>query len=104
MTQAIILYKMEVPTEAKVPRTNEEFCIGCGVCVRVCPIEGVIKLVEEEVLPGVIVAKAGMPVSVEEIMVSIAPSVTCPLPEYCVNCRKCVEECPSGARTFQPYA
>lgn len=100
MPQVMILHKPEVPTEAKVPRVREEICIGCSVCVKVCPVEGVIKLVEEEVLPGVIVTKAGMLVSAGQIKVAIGPFETCPLPEYCITCRRCVDECPTEARTF----
>ena len=100
MSQVIILHKPEVSTEAKIPRVREEFCIGCGVCVKVCPVAGVIKLDEEEILSGVVATKVGMPASAEEIKVAIGPFETCPLPDYCIKCRRCVDECPTGARVF----
>lgn len=100
MSELVILRRLEIPPEPKVPETNENLCIGCGVCVKVCPVEGINMLAKEEVLEGVISARAEIPLPKREAKVAITPSETCPLPEFCIRCRRCVEECPANARTF----
>lgn len=99
MSQKIIRKEVTIPKEPKVPETIEEFCIGCNVCVKVCPVKEVNKLVKESLLGGIFSAIAEIPSDKRNVNVS-TPSGTCSLPEFCVQCRKCVEECPADARTF----
>jgi len=94
----VIVVRKSPEAPKKIPRVNDELCIGCGVCVKVCPIEGLNELVREEVLGGVFSMKAEVRGS-EDAKVSSGEGVV-PLGEFCARCRKCVEECPSGARVF----
>jgi len=100
MSGVVILNQLQIPVEPKVPQTNEDFCIGCGVCVKVCPIEGINMLVKETVLEGVFAVRGEIPLPKRDIEVAMIPSGTCPLAEFCIKCRRCVTECPTGARTF----
>lgn len=80
----------------KIPRTEESLCIGCGVCLAICPVKGLLRLSREEIIPGVEIWKVGMPPDSEAITLETGES----LPQYCIKCRRCVEECPSGAKYF----
>ncbi len=82
------------------PEVDEDFCIGCGICVKVCPVE-VIKLESENILDGVMASRAKNE-SLPKRMVKVALILfkTHSLPEICIKCRRCVEECPTDARTF----
>lgn len=100
MSRLVMLNQLQIPVEPKVPQTNEDFCIGCGVCVKVCPVEGVNMLVKEPVLEGVFAALGEIPLPKRDIEVAIIPSGTCSLAEFCIKCRRCVIECPTEARTF----
>jgi NAD-dependent dihydropyrimidine dehydrogenase PreA subunit len=100
MIQKIIRKEVSIPKEPKVPETIEELCIGCNVCIKVCPVKDVNTLVKEPLLEGVFSVIAEIPLLKRGVRVSIAPSGTCTLPEFCIKCRKCVEECPADARTF----
>ena len=86
MPELVVIRQPEIPTEPKVPKTKEDFCIGCGVCVKVCP-KGINILVKKPVLEGVMAVVA-------------VTAQTSDLAEFCIRCRKCVEECPAEARTF----
>jgi ferredoxin len=101
MSKEIIVFTKKIPSVPSVPETREDFCIGCGTCVRVCPVKDVNELVKEEVLPGVEAAIGEIPRSKREKMVSVDHGDTCTLAEFCIKCRRCVEECPVDARTFQ---
>ncbi|ODS42909.1 MAG: ferredoxin [Candidatus Altiarchaeales archaeon IMC4] len=52
------------------PKVDKEKCIGCGMCVDVCPVD-VFELAENK--SGPVNASA------------------------CVECKQCVENCPVGA-------
>ncbi len=91
----------KIPEKPKIPpEVTEDFCIGCGVCAKVCPIE-VIKLEGEDILEGVVASRAKNE-SLPKRMVKVALILfkTQSLPQICVECRRCVEECPADARTF----
>lgn len=97
----LIAIEEKLPEKPKIPpEVNEDFCIGCGVCVKVCPVE-VVKLVDEDILEGVIASRAKNE-SLPSRMVKVAITLfkTGILPEICVKCRRCVEECPADARAF----
>ncbi len=98
MSRVIILPRSKPCRKASVPKTKEEFCIGCGICTKVGP-KGIIRLVTEEVLPGVTMATAKTLTSLERIAVK-NPSKVSSFARYCVGCQRCVEECPTGARMF----
>ncbi|MDI6704335.1 MAG: 4Fe-4S binding protein [bacterium] len=100
MKDLVIHKVLKVPTEPKVPKTNEDLCIGCSVCVKICPVKDVISLVKEPVLEGVFSVIAEIPKDKMDIKVAIGDGKTCSLPEFCIRCRRCVEECPTDARTF----
>lgn len=95
----IITIEERIAEEPRIPpEVNEDFCIGCGVCVKVCPVE-VIKLEDEEVLEGVIASQARNE-SLSKRMTKVALEFFKTDSEICVECRRCVEECPTDARTF----
>jgi ferredoxin len=101
MDEVVILdRRKQAPSSPKIPKTKGNFCIGCGVCVRVCPIKDINQLVEEEVFPGVIATIVKIPHTKRNTKVTIEGGKTCTLAEFCIKCRKCIEECPTDARTF----
>lgn len=52
------------------PKTHEELCDGCGICVRICP------------------------------MGSIDPENPSLVPGICIKCCACVKKCPTGAKYY----
>jgi len=63
------------PAELVSPDTNEDLCIKCGTCAKVCPVAAV---------------KVGDTVETRK--------------ESCILCNACVKNCPTGARAMtNPY-
>ena len=52
-----------------MPRVNREECVGCGMCVKVCPV-------------GAISMQDGVAVIDDDV---------------CVRCGRCLQACPVGA-------
>lgn len=52
---------------------DEETCVGCALCVKICPLKFVLKMDEE---------------SNKAVLQN---------PYYCAGCLKCVQRCPSKA-------
>lgn len=100
MGSLVIIEKDEVPCQPKVPKTDEDLCIGCGVCVKVCPVKDINELVKEPVLDGVVSIIAEIPKDKENTRVVIEEGKTCSLAEFCITCCRCVQECPADARSF----
>lgn len=96
----VIFERRKIPSSPMIPKTREEFCIGCGVCAKVCPVKDVNEIVEEEVMPGVFLRVVEVPPSKEEMKVALEGGETCKLSDFCIRCRKCVDECPADARVF----
>jgi heterodisulfide reductase subunit A len=69
-----IIGKKEMKTEAAISVVNEELCIGCGRCTKVCPY-GAVKLVQR----GFNIFKANVNSAL------------------CKGCGACAAECPTGA-------
>lgn len=62
------------------PRVEEERCMGCGVCIRVCPTLA-LRLVAHEVSSS----------ELRRFLCEVHE------PERCTGCGKCIDECPSRA-------
>jgi ferredoxin len=58
------------------PCVDEERCIGCGVCIRVCP-------------------SSALRLKAEEASSSEVRRLYCEVyrPEACIDCGRCLEEC-----------
>ena len=56
------------------PQIREELCVGCGVCVDVCPVG------------------------------SVDPENVANVPGICIKCQACVRHCPTGAKYFDDPA
>jgi ferredoxin len=100
---------------------NEDFCIGCGVCQDVCPlpdapaikVSGVseqIRVKAPEVQNEVENAEktaenekadeGEKPVENEQSSAASSKPIAVPIPELCVGCGLCSEECPVSAITM----
>ncbi len=71
---SVVLSREHITVEGAVSHVNEYYCLGCGLCVEVCPF-GAISLVEA---PG-----GGKVSRVQEAL--------------CKGCGACAVACPSGA-------
>lgn len=100
IAKKLILSRIQAPAKPAIPMIDEEYCIGCGICIKVCPVEGLNKLVDEYILEGVKISIAQIQESAAATKIAISPTQTIPIPEYCISCRRCVEECPTEARIF----
>lgn len=60
---------MEAVKKRRKAIVDEEYCVACGCCVKVCPLRAI------EVVRGL---------------------VACVNMEKCVGCGKCVRECPAS--------
>jgi electron transport complex protein RnfB len=58
-----------------VPYIKLQDCIGCGICVEVCPVSVFVMSTDKAVVM---------------------------YPEKCTGCKLCVENCPTGAIDLKP--
>jgi ferredoxin len=100
MDRMIVIETKKPPSGPSIPRTREEFCIGCGVCEKVCPVKDVNEIVSEEVLGGVVSTIVEVPKTKREMKVAVEGG-SVELLQFCIRCRRCVDECPADARIFE---
>lgn len=81
---AILLTKGYVELDPYVARVNKERCDGTGACIRACPIEGAIRIVESN--------EDGKSEKRAEI-----------IPAMCTGCGICVAVCPNNAMDIQGW-
>ncbi len=81
---------METPAIRSV--VDEDVCIGCGVCVEICPVEA-IELVEEPVP----VVTFGVETVIE------GKKRVARVGDGCIGCGSCASYCPSGAMSLQHF-
>ena len=86
-------------TPAFVQQINEEKCIGCGRCFRVCP-RGVLELVglDEEGERIVLDPDGDDDEEYEKKVMTIAHQ------ELCIGCTACSKICPKKCYTHAPAA
>ncbi len=86
-------------TPAFVQQINEEKCIGCGRCFRVCP-RGVLELVglDEEGERIVLDPDGDEDEEYEKKVMTIAHQ------ELCIGCTACSKICPKKCYTHAPAA
>ena len=56
------------------PLVNEEKCVGCGICIEICPLDVLKKENNKAIVK---------------------------YPDECWHCRACVKDCPKGAITMR---
>ncbi len=81
---------METPAIRSV--VDEDVCIGCGVCVEICPVDA-IELTEEQV-PVVTFGVKTLEGSRKRVA---------KVGDGCIGCGSCASYCPSGAMSLQHF-
>ncbi len=69
-------------------KINQDYCLGCGACIIVCPIN-------RKICPEVIGGNG--PGTTEVIMLVENGIIKLFHPEKCINCNKCNDTCPTKA-------
>ncbi|OED30291.1 ferredoxin family protein [Methanosphaera sp. WGK6] len=69
-------------------QVNQDYCLGCGACVIVCPVN-------QEIYPEVIGGNG--PDTTEVIMLVENGIIKLFHPEKCTRCMKCNDICPTKA-------
>ena len=69
-------------------KVNQKYCLGCGACIIVCPVN-------HEICPEVIGGNG--PDTTEVIMLVENGIIKLFHPEKCILCNKCNETCPTKA-------
>ncbi len=88
----VLLAKDFMETPAIRAVVNDEVCVGCGVCVQICPVEA-IELTEEQ-LPVVTFGVETL-VGGERRIAKVG--------DGCIGCGSCASYCPSGAMSLQHF-
>lgn len=74
-----------IETTAFIPTINEDTCIRCGKCQKVCPIDCI------EVVPSL----SEKPISIKHGRTKLVPN-----PNLCLGCGVCVRNCPNKSITL----
>jgi heterodisulfide reductase subunit A len=88
----VLLAKNSLETPAVSAVVDEQTCVGCGVCVDVCPVEAIE--LTEELVPVVTFGVA----TVISAMKKVAK-----VGDGCIGCGSCASYCPSGAMSLKHF-
>lgn len=94
----------EIPEAKKLAVINEAECIGCTLCMPVCPVDAIVGAPQQmhtvlsSLCTGCDLCREPCPVDCIEL-VSVAEATLPPMPPIhtaCINCGDCEPACPKG--------
>jgi len=88
-----------LPSNYRV-RTNDETCIGCGLCVKRCPMEA-LHLEDYPEARGRITVVAAENKNAKKELKNKSGKVSVVNPDFCIGCGVCAYKCPSNSLVLE---